>query len=81
MRCDEARRLIVMADAVGYGTPRRGGLKKHLRGCGVCREAAQDVRREGNVLRAAFRDLEIDPGFEAGVWARIDGGRSGPGSG
>lgn len=73
MRCEEARRLLVMEDAVGYGTPRRGGLRRHLRGCGVCRETARRVRGEASLIRAAFRDLDPDPGFEKGVWARIDG--------
>ena len=74
MRCSLARRLLVMEGAVGYGSVRGTGLGRHLGRCARCREEAAALAGEERLIRRAFSDLPLRPGFTEEVLRRIAGG-------
>ena len=74
MRWRDACRLLITEEVVGYGPPPRGSLRRHLDRCGVCREEAERLLREGELIRRAFRALPVRPDFTEEVMRRLPDG-------
>jgi hypothetical protein len=70
MRCREARRLLITEEVPGYGAPPRGSLRRHLSRCGLCREEAERLLRESELIRRAFYALPLRSDFTDEVLKR-----------
>ena len=71
MRCRVARRLLLMKEPAEFRAYRRVGLDRHLGQCECCREEAAKLSGEERLLRVAYADLPLRPGFTEEVLVRI----------
>ena len=71
MRCERARRLLIMEGTATWGATAGRRLRRHLADCPCCREEVGRMAGEERLIRAAYARLPIPPDFTRQVWARI----------